>query len=349
MKIKLHSILIYAAQSFFSSWAIMKASHMEPGNIFTLIFFLLCFLFFRTADERAEKAGFFQNRAYTRTCAVISVFFSAFYMSVDYPRYIETLTNPLFRTGIIISALSGYLFLFYYLLKFLFSFTADKAGATRILFSDGIPGPQRQIAAPGCLSKENPSPRTSLSPKLYSFYYKHTGLCAFLLCMFCWLPYFLYQYPGIMTPDSVNQFEQVLGLIPYSNHHPWVHTLLIGLIYHIGYRLTGSMLVALSLYTFFQMCLLAGSVSYFISTLRRFLVRPAVCLFATLFYALIPYHAVFSVTIWKDIPFAAAVMLFGCSLFRLLFDKAPEKDSSGADSPGSKNLPALCVFSFLFS
>ncbi len=162
--------------------------------------------------------------------------------------------------------------------------------------------------------------------------------------MFCWLPYFLYQYPGIMTPDSVNQFEQVLGLIPYSNHHPWVHTLLIGLIYHIGYRLTGSMLVALSLYTFFQMCLLAGSVSYFISTLRRFLVRPAVCLFATLFYALIPYHAVFSVTIWKDIPFAAAVMLFGCSLFRLLFDKAPEKDSSGADSPGSKNLPALCVF-----
>ena len=114
MKIKLHSILIYAAQSFFSSWAIMKASHMEPGNIFTLIFFLLCFLFFRTADERAEKAGFFQNRAYTRTCAVISVFFSAFYMSVDYPRYIETLTNPLFRTGIIISALSGYLFIFLY-------------------------------------------------------------------------------------------------------------------------------------------------------------------------------------------------------------------------------------------
>ncbi len=52
--------------------------------------------------------------------------------------------------------------------------------------------------------------------------------------MLCWLPYFLYQYPGIMTPDSVNQFEQVLGLIPYSNHHPWVHTLLIGLIYHIG-------------------------------------------------------------------------------------------------------------------
>lgn len=317
MKIKPHRILIYAAQSFFSSWAIMKASHMEPGNIFTLIFFLLCFLFFRTADERAEKAGFFQNRAYTRTCAVISVFFSAFYMSVDYPRYIETLTNPLFRTGIIISALSGYLFLFYYLLKFLFSFTADKAGAARILFSGSFPD----------------SPSQS-----------HIGLCAFLLCMLCWLPYFLYQYPGIMTPDSVNQFEQVLGLIPYSNHHPWVHTLLIGLIYNIGYRLTGSMLVALSLYTFFQMCLLAGSVSYFISTLRRFLVRPAVCLFAALFYALIPYHAVFSVTIWKDIPFAAAVMLFGCSLFRLLFDKSSEKNGSGTDSPGSKNLPALCVF-----
>ena len=146
MKIKPHSIFIYTAQSFFSSWAVMKAGHMEPGNIFTLIFFLLCFLFFRTADERAEKAGFFQNRAYTRTCAVISVLFSAFYMSVDYPRYIETLTNPLFRMGSIASTLCGYLFLFYYMLKFLFSFTEDKNGDARLQSPDAF---QRRIPLPG--------------------------------------------------------------------------------------------------------------------------------------------------------------------------------------------------------
>lgn len=125
-----------------------------------------------------------------------------------------------------------------------------------------------------------------------------------------------------MTPDSLNQFEQVLGLIPYSNHHPWMHTLLIKLIYTIGFRLTGSMLIALSLYTLFQMCVLAGSVWYFISTLRLFRVKPKICLLITLFYALIPYHAVFSVTIWKDILFAAALLCFSCSMLRFLLKKS---------------------------
>ena len=108
---------------------------MEPGNVFTLIFFLLCFLFYRAVNERVLKAGFYGNPVFTRTCAVIAVFFSAFYMSVDYPRYIETLTNPLFRIGIIASALAGYLFLFYYLAKFLYSYTADFSYLSALLFT----------------------------------------------------------------------------------------------------------------------------------------------------------------------------------------------------------------------
>lgn len=342
MKIKPQNIFICAVQSFFSSWAIMKAAHLEPGNVFTLIFFLLCFLFYRAVNERVLKAGFYGNPVFTRTCAVIAVFFSAFYMSVDYPRYIETLTNPLFRIGIIASALAGYLFLFNYLAKFLYSYTADFSCLSALFFTKN----EEAVPLFGTDTDEkNGGPNLrKLFRKMSSFYYIHTGLCAFLLCMFCWLPYFLYQYPGIMTPDSVNQFEQVLGLIPYSNHHPWMHTLLIGLIYNLGYRLTGSMLAALSFYTFFQMCFLAGSVCYFISTLRRFCVKPVVCLFATLFYALVPYHAVFSVTIWKDIPFAAAVMFFGCALFRLLFGKSDEEDGQTGSAPKFRNLPAVCVF-----
>lgn len=121
-----------------------------------------------------------------------------------------------------------------------------------------------------------------------------------------------------MTPDSINQFEQVLRIIPYSNHHPWVHTLLIGLFYHIGYGLTGNMVIGMSFYTFFQMCMLALSVAYLINTLKQYLVKPAVCLPVILFYALVPYHAVFSVTVWKDILFAAGVMFFGCSMLRLM-------------------------------
>ncbi len=302
-----------AAQSFFTTWALMKASRMEPGNILTLAYFLFSFFFYCHVDDHIQKSALLKSRKTTTTAVVLSVIYTVFYMAVDYPRYIEALTSPLFRTGIICFTFLGFLFLFYHILLFLFSYTGDRVCLRSVLFTEPY-DPDRPIPTVKCrfswLSK--------ILTFLRSFYIKHTALCAFFLCFIFWFPYFLYQYPGVMTPDSINQFEQVLGVIPYSNHHPWMHTLLIKLLYTIGYKLTGSMLIALSCYTFFQMCVLALSVSYFVSTIKKYCLRSRICLFATLFYALVPYHAVFSVTMWKDVLFAAAILSFGCSSLCLI-------------------------------
>ncbi len=304
--------LLRAAECFFTTWALMKASRMEPGNILTLVFFLLNFVFFGSVDSVTAKNRPDSQKKSSLAGAVLAALFTVLYMAVDYTYYyyIQTLTSPLFRLGILCSVFLGFFLLFFHILKLAFFYTTDKERLKKLLITD------REI--------QPRAPQTASGPKarLTCFYHKHTGLCAFLLCLVCWLPYYLYQYPGVMTPDSLNQFEQVLGLIPYSNHHPWMHTLLIKLIYTIGFRLTGSMLIALSLYTLFQMCVLAGSVWYFISTLRLFRVKPKICLLITLFYALIPYHAVFSVTIWKDILFAAALLCFSCSMLRFLLKKS---------------------------
>ena len=296
MRIKMkNNLLIKSIQSFFATWALMMAGRMEAGNILALVFFLLCFFFFRHIDVRLSKSEFEHTKYTSAVCLVLAAIFSALYMVVDYTYYVENLTSPWFRIDIVTAVLIGFLVLFYNLVLLLFSFTGDKNRMNTLLFSDDDP------ATP-----------------LFSFYQKHPALCAFLLCILCWLPYFLYQYPGIMTPDSINQLEQVLHVIPYSNHHPFLHTLLIGFFYNIGYKLTGNMVVAVSFYTFFQMCMLALTVSYLIGTLRQFRLRSLGCFIITLFYALIPYHAVFSVTVWKDILFAAGVLFFGCSMLRLL-------------------------------
>ena len=302
--------LLRAAECFFTTWALMKASRMEPGNILTLVFFLLNFVFFGSVDSVTAKNRPDSQKKSSLAGAVLAALFTVLYMAVDYTYYIQTLTSPLFRLGILCSVFLGFFLLFFHILKLAFFYTTDKERLKKLLITD------REI--------QPRAPQTASGPnaRLTCFYHNHTGLCAFLLCLVCWLPYYLYQYPGVMTPDSLNQFEQVLGLIPYSNHHPWMHTLLIKLIYTIGFRLTGSMLIALSLYTLFQMCVLAGSVWYFISTLRLFRVKPKICLLITLFYALIPYHAVFSVTIWKDILFAAALLCFSCSMLRFLLKKS---------------------------
>lgn len=309
--VKLKSFLI-VIQSFFTTWALMKAGRMEPGNLLTLAFFLLIFFFYNYEDKCLQQYEFDRKKFLYKISGFTAVLFTILYMAVDSPKYIETLTSPLFRLGILIAVFLGFVFFFYRLLAFLFMFTTNKIRLNKLLFSD--------------LYNEQFQKKS-----IKGFFLLHPGLCAFFLCMLCWLPYFLYQYPGIMTPDSIVQFEQVLGINPYSNHHPWVHTMLIKLLYTIGYQLTGSMLAALSFYTLFQMCILAFSVSYFINTLKLCRINPCICILCTLFYALIPYHGVYSVTLWKDIPFAAAVLCFGCALMR--FVVMPTPSFAGSQTP----------------
>ena len=50
-------------------------------------------------------------------------------------------------------------------------------------------------------------------------------------------PYFLAYFPGILSNDSVWQMDQILGIRPLSNHHPFTHTMIIKLFYSIGYAI----------------------------------------------------------------------------------------------------------------
>ncbi len=321
------TLLLYLIQSFLTTWALMKAARMEPGNILTVVFFLLVFFFYRHVNKRLNRLNLFLlDNAEIENCViddsimhsrktnivslVTAMLFTMLYMLVDYSFYVELLTNKMFRFSIILITFTGFTILFYYLLKFLFSYTCNINRLRETLFT-------RYQDVPYVFSCRY-SRISAIITHVINLYRNHTAGMSFLICLLCWLPYYLYQYPGIMTPDSINQFEQVLGVIPYNNHHPWVHTMVFKLFYNIGYLLTHNMVAAVSFYTLFQMCLLSGSAAYFINTMRLRKVRPFVLLMITAFYALIPYHAVFSVTIWKDIPFAAAVMLFSCSMFRMM-------------------------------
>lgn len=320
-------LLCHLFQSFLTTWALMKAARMEPGNILTFVFFLLVFFFYRHVSRRLNRLNLFlldqsqiasdvegdtivHAKNTNRTSLVLALIFTALYMLVDYPHYIELLTNTGFRLGIIAITYTGFTILFYYLLKFLFSYTCNISRLEEILLT------KYQDASYHCPCRSQKL--SAVLSAIINFYRDHTALSSFLLCLLCWLPYYLYQYPGIMTPDSINQFEQVLGVIPYNNHHPFAHTMVFALLYKAAFALTGDMVVSVGFYTFAQMCLLSAGMAFFISTLRQQRIRPFVLLLLTAFYAMIPYHAVFSVTIWKDIPFAAAVLFFNCLLLRLI-------------------------------
>ncbi len=118
--------LLRAAECFFTTWALMKASRMEPGNILTLVFFLLNFVFFGSVDSVTAKNRPDSQKKSSLAGAVLAALFTVLYMAVDYTYYIQTLTSPLFRLGILCSVFLGFFLLFFHILKLAFFYTTDK-------------------------------------------------------------------------------------------------------------------------------------------------------------------------------------------------------------------------------
>lgn len=138
------------------------------------------------------------------------------------------------------------------------------------------------------------------------------------ICLICWLPYFLYEFPGIMTADSLVQYDQIYGTEPVSNHHPIVHTLLIKIFTGLGLWLTGNKTISIAFYTAFQMIFMAFCCGVSICHIKEKRLK----IFATCFYALVPFNGVFVVTIWKDVIFAGVTILLVCKVIDL---KNPDK------------------------
>lgn len=143
------------------------------------------------------------------------------------------------------------------------------------------------------------------------------GAVSFFVIVMCYIPFFLRYYPGIIEYDSWMQMVQVLGA-PYSNHHPWLHTMIIKAIYETGIFLFHSENRAIALYSCFSISLLAFSFSCVIGYLYSKKVKVKFLIFLLAVYSLSPINGIYSVIMWKDIPFAAVCLLF---LFLLVYMK----------------------------
>lgn len=133
----------------------------------------------------------------------------------------------------------------------------------------------------------------------------------------CMLPFLLINFPAVMTPDSLSQYRQIVGLQEYNDHHPWMHTMLFGLFYHIGYAVTDDTYFAIAFYTVAQMILVSLSVSYVWCALYEMGLRKKICAAGIVLFVTYPYNLVYGVTIWKDILFAMSVLVLTVTIFRL--------------------------------
>ena len=126
------------------------------------------------------------------------------------------------------------------------------------------------------------------------------------------------QYPGILTVDSLTTMRELLGLEPYSNIMPFWHTLTIKVFVDLGMGLFGDINSAIACFHAAQILFMASCFGYVIMTMYQSKV-PTWFLWAVyMVYAFQPHNIVYSVTLWKDVPFAGASLLMITAFYRLL-------------------------------
>ena len=137
------------------------------------------------------------------------------------------------------------------------------------------------------------------------------SILAVYLC-FLWLD----AYPGVLSYDSFNEIEQIFTG-NYTNHHPFYYTMVIRFWLWLGMALFQDINAAVALYSGFSVLMMSLSFAYVVETIFQITQKRKIAIAVWLFYMLAPYHIRFSYTMWKDVFFGAAVMLFAASFVRL--------------------------------
>lgn len=177
--------------------------------------------------------------------------------------------------------------------------------------------------------------RPAARHRLLDLLERHPMKTAFVVLMLCWSIYVVIEFPGVLTADVYDQLRQYMGLPSWSanaatlipggselnTHHPIPHTLLIGFLYTLFWRIglpdLGIFLMGLSK-LLIQACLFSYTIGY----MKKLGVSQWIRLYSVAFYAFMPYFPMFGFAISKDAVFS----IFGLAFFLFLTElvRAPE-------------------------
>ncbi len=149
-----------------------------------------------------------------------------------------------------------------------------------------------------------------------------TGTQVFFLCFgglaLVYTVAFLCHYPGNVMADTRWQLVQIVGLDPYTNHHPMAHTLAMKVFFDLGYALFHTQNAGVACITISQYLAVSAAFSYTLMTLYERWVRTWLIAVFALFFAFAPNNLLFAITPVKDIPFSILALVMLVALLRLL-------------------------------
>lgn len=157
--------------------------------------------------------------------------------------------------------------------------------------------------------------------------------CGYLLygCKGKWIPFavffsfllinlihlFLVEYPGNITEDPFTQISEMVSG-SYSNFNTFWHTMFFQAVLSLGYGLFSDFNAAIATFCVLQVVVLAFAFTYCLDTMLKWGVPKYFLIASYIMFAFLPYHIALSITVWKDVLFAAGCVLLLSSWLRIL-------------------------------
>lgn len=178
--------------------------------------------------------------------------------------------------------------------------------------------------------------------KVYNFIFvKHSFIIPLVIILICWLPYIIIYYPGNLFEDPGNQLRQFFGVdlpdwsaansvnlidenVKITNHHPVLHTVILGLCAKLG-MIIGNTNLGIFLYTLIQITLMSCTFSYVISYLRKLNIPNWIRTMSLIIFALLPIVPIMAIRISKDEMFLCFVILYVIKIYDLIKNSNNQK------------------------
>ncbi len=194
---------------------------------------------------------------------------------------------------------------FYYLLKIIFNFLEKKKSNLKLYKLKNL--------------------------KIYQLFNKHPFIFSLIFMLICWLPYFIAFYPAILSPDPSYQIKQFFHIpnkystyaimldpkVTITNHHPVLHTLLLGSCVKIG-TLINNVNLGLFLYTIIQTLILASTLALTIKFLKKLNINILFPIIALIMYSFIPIFPFYALSAVKDVIFGSLIILYTMTLYHFI-------------------------------
>lgn len=182
------------------------------------------------------------------------------------------------------------------------------------------------------MDKENKKDNQKKKNKLMQLFDNHPFTFSIVTILLLWLIYIIAFYPGILSPDPSfqllqyfnidNKYSEYVNLIDknviITNHHPVLHTLLLGFFTNIGIKFFSSFNIGLFIYTIFQTIILSSTLSYTIKFMKEINISLKYRKICLLIYSLVPVFPLYALSPVKDVIFGSLIILYIISIYKFI-------------------------------